>query len=94
MTATSASVIAFFPRQAHDANLFQPLVAPLLAFAGLGTILYLAATNMDSVIGGSRTAGNVALAIAVAIIATGVVLALRYRSVRPDVYERIGSQDI
>lgn len=94
MTATSIAVIAFFRGQGHSANLFQAVVAPLLSFGGLATILYLAATHMDAVIGGSKTAGNIALAVAAAIVLSGAGLAAGYRSARPAVYARIGSQDV
>lgn len=94
MTATSAAVIAFFHTAGHTANPFQATIAPLLSFGGLVTILYLAARNMGAVIGGSETAGNVALAIAAGIILSGAALALYYRSARPEIYSRIGSQDV
>lgn len=94
MTTTSISVVVFFRRGEHTANAFQSVVAPLLAFAGLATILYLASTNMDAVIGGSETAGTIALAIAAGIVLAGVGLAVWYRSSRPATYARIGSQDV
>ena len=61
---------------------------------GLGVVLYLAVTNMTSVIGASRTAANIALGIIVVIAALGAGLAAYYRSSRPEIYARIGRQEL
>jgi amino acid transporter len=95
MTATAVAIFVYFRRDdEHEANAFQSIVSPVLAFGGLAGILYLAAKNMGAVIGGTPGQGTAALLIGIAIIAAGVILALVLRSSRPEVYARIGKQDI
>ena len=95
MFTTSISVVAYFKKdKTHTANLWQSLIAPMLAICGLGTVLYLAVTNMTSIIGGTQTAANVALAVIATIALAGAALALIYRTTRPAVYAKIGRQDI
>lgn len=95
MTATAAAVFIYFRRDSnHEANIFQSVVSPVIAFAGLAAILYLAITNMGAVIGGTPAQGIAVVLIGAAIIVSGVALALFLRTRRPDAYERIGKQDI
>jgi amino acid transporter len=94
-TLTSVSVVVFFRRnREHHANVWQSLIAPVLAFLALATIVVLAITHVPTIIGGSWVAGGIALAIIAGIATAGVVLAVVYRVKRPDVYRRIGQQDI
>lgn len=95
MFATSISVVAYFQKdKSHTANLWQSLIAPALAICGLGTVLYLAITNMTSIIGGTQTAANIALGVIAAVGIGGAALALFYRTSRPSIYAKIGRQDI
>lgn len=94
MTATSLAVVAFFRRGGHDASFLQSIVAPVLSLAGLGYILYLCVTNMSSVIGLSEGQARLALLAIVAIAGAGMGLAAVERVRRPDVYARIGRQDL
>ncbi|MYU22611.1 APC family permease [Streptomyces sp. SID8352] len=94
MTATSVAVILFFrSATGHTASAWRSRIAPSLSLAGLLTVLVLATTNMDSIIG-SELGGNLVLALAAAIMLGGAALALVYRSRRPEVYSRIGRQDV
>lgn len=95
MTATAAAVFLYFRRNPdHPAGPFQAIITPVLAFAGLGTILFLAVKNMGVIIGSTPGDGKVATAIVALVFLVGIVAALALRSARPDVYARIGSQDL
>jgi hypothetical protein len=95
MVATALSVFFYFRRDTgHQATYLQSVVSPALAFAGLGFVLYLAVTNMDTIISGTPTEGVIAILAGVAIVASGVILALFLRVQKPEIYDRIGRQDI
>lgn len=95
MTVTSAAVVVFFRRHSKSAvNIWQSVVAPVVSFTGLAIILALAATNMESVIGGSVTGGRIALLIAACVIGAGIATALYYRSKNRAIFNQIGHQDI
>jgi amino acid transporter len=94
-SCTSVAVVSFFRRdRSHTANLWQSTVAPILGLGGLVTIVVLAIVNMPGIMGGTRLAANMALAVIAFIIAAGAALALYYRRKRPAVYKRIGQQDL
>ena len=94
MTVTSVAVIAFFRKEDHSASTWRAVIAPTLSFLGLASILVLAASNLDAVIGGSKLAGRLALLLVVTIAGSGVMLALRYRRTKPDIFARIGRQEL
>lgn len=95
MTATNVAIVLFFRRNPeHNPGAFKGLIAPVLAFLGLGTILVLAVKNMAVVVGGTQNLANVCTAFLVVVIAAGIGLALYYRQSRPAVYARIGRQDL
>jgi amino acid transporter len=94
-TVTSVSVVVFFRRnREHPVTSWQSTIAPLLSLIALATIVVLAVTHLPTIIGGSWVAGGIALAIITGIAVAGVVLALVYRVKRPEVYRRIGRQDL
>lgn len=95
MTATNVGIVLFFRRNPeHDPGVFKGVIAPALAFLGLGTILVLAVKNMAVVVGGTQTLANICTAFLVIVVAAGIGLALYYRQSRPEVYARIGRQDL
>ncbi|WP_371113117.1 APC family permease [Rhodococcus sp. JVH1] len=95
MTITSVAVIVFFRRTPdHSAGVWRSVIAPSVSLVGLAIILFLAAKNMGAVIGGSDTAGYLALTAVAVVALSGVALALRYKKFRPEVYSRIGRQDV
>jgi len=95
MVGTALSVLLFFRRDAeHEATFMQSVVSPSFAFIGLGAILFLAVTNMDTIIGGTPAEGVMAVLVGAAVIAAGVILALVLRTRNPAIYNRIGRQDI
>jgi amino acid transporter len=92
---TSIGVIAYFRRNAsNDVNVFKRLIAPLIAIIGLVVALVIATQNVDIMIGGSKELAASLVGLFVALIVTGVIVALVLRKTKPNVYERIGRQDV
>jgi amino acid transporter len=96
MMLTSIAVVVFFWRSAHrqDAGLWRSLVAPLIATAGLGTTVYMAIAHFTTVTGASLGLAVILQGIIWASLAGGMLLAAYFRRARPDVYQRIGRQQI
>ncbi len=92
---TSLSVVAYFRRSGDpEVSLWRSLVAPSLASAGLLVAFVLATQNVALMIGGSQGMADFLIGLFVGLLVVGVVVALVLRSRRPDVYRRIGRQDI
>lgn len=92
---TSIGVIAYFRRNASkDVSIFQQFIAPFVAVIGLVVSLVIATQNVDVMIGGSKELANSLVGLFVALIVAGVVVALVLRKSKPNVYERIGRQDV
>ena len=65
MTLTAVAVVVYFRRDtSHEANAWQSVISPILAFAGLATILFLAVKNAGAVIGASQTLGWIVAGLA------------------------------
>lgn len=97
MLLTSVSVILFFRKyDGDDQNVtaWQSLIAPGLATMGLAAAVYMSATNFVDLTGGSALIATTLQIIIWAVFALGLVLALVYRSTKPDVFARIGRQPI
>jgi amino acid transporter len=97
MFLTSVAVVVFFRRRwtdIHDSTHWHTLIAPVLAVIGLGIGLYQAFTNFVLLTGGDRPIAITLQIVIWAVFVAGIVLALFYRSRRPDVYARIGRQKI
>lgn len=95
MTATAAAIFVYFRRDRfHRANVLESTVSPVLAFLGLGTAFLLAVKYMPLLINGTTQTGLVVTFIGLAIIATGVGMAIALKIRRPAVYLRIGRQDL
>lgn len=94
---TSIAVIPYFlwHRPAGVAlNPWTMIVAPMLATVGLAVALYLATDNVTSLTGQSATVSYTVLAVAYVAFVVGVGTAALLRRRRPQVYARIGRQDI
>ena len=90
---TSIAVVVFFHRgRAERIGVWRATVAPVIAAAGLGTILVLSTTHFSDILGGNQTAANIALTLLAIICLTGMGLGLWYRSKKPSTYRLIGSQ--
>ncbi|MGE2735883.1 APC family permease [Mycolicibacterium vaccae] len=95
MMFASIAVLVFFRRNPQpDASPLKTTVAPMVAIAGFGLVLYLATTNMDLI---SGLTGGLAVALVILtylVIVAGAVLATVYRKTKPEVFQRIGRQDL
>jgi amino acid transporter len=91
---TSTSVIAYFRRRDHDVSAWKSVIAPALACAGLLVAFVIATDNVDLMIGGNQTLAEVLVGLFLGLLAAGVIAALVLRKRRPEVYQRIGRQDI
>ncbi|MDR5799105.1 MULTISPECIES: APC family permease [Caballeronia] len=96
MTLTSVAVVIFFRRSSHvqDSTLWHTLIAPAIASVGLAAILVLAVKNFSLLIGGSDTLSEVMQALVWITFVSGVLLARLYKTTKPNVYARIGGQQI
>jgi amino acid transporter len=92
---TSASVIAYFRRHRdHDVTLWKSVIAPALACAGLVVAFVIATDNVALMIGGNQTLAEVLVGLFFGLLAVGIVTAVALRKQRPEIYQRIGRQDI
>lgn len=93
MLLTSLAVIGYFRRDARDVGVVSRLVAPALAFLGLGTVWVLILLNWDVLLGQTESTPTTfilpAVVLVPAIAATLWAVGLRRRN--PGVYERIGT---
>ncbi|MFE2432414.1 APC family permease [Streptomyces sp. NPDC059373] len=90
---TGVAVPVYLRRnRAAGANLWNSVIAPVLALAGLGISVVLATQNFNLLISGSQSLANTMFAVVYGTFAVGVILALVYRKKRPEVYARIGRQ--
>jgi amino acid transporter len=92
LLGTCAAVILFFRKNpGHRENVWRTWLAPVLAFVGLGAVLYFALTNLDLMLG-SSIIGTVCAVALIVIITVGITLGYWFKKQRPDVYRRIGRQ--
>lgn len=92
LIATSVAVVVFYRRNPElSPGAWPAVAAPVLALIGLA-VLFVLTTADISVLVPSPPIGIAAEVGLVVIAVAGVVLALRYRRTRPEVYQRIGEE--
>ena len=92
---TSASVIAYFRRNvSSEVSIWKSVVAPGLACAGLLVAFVLATQNVGLMIGGDEGLADVLVGLFFGLLVLGIIVALVLRRTRPEIYQRIGRQDI
>ncbi|WP_053048614.1 APC family permease [Streptomyces antioxidans] len=89
-TLTTVSVIRYFRIVFHSERLWNTVLAPVLALAGLLLLITLTSTYYSMSIGASQWLATGQQLLLVAIIIVGVLVGLRWRTTRPAVYRRIG----
>nr|QGW61351.1 hypothetical protein ICEMyc226_00319 [Mycolicibacterium sp.] len=90
---TTAAVAVFLTRlKAPETNLWHRLIAPGLAFIGVGAVLVLATMNLDVLFTAPKSTTYVIVAVMYSTVVLGVVVALILKRVRPETYARIGRQ--
>jgi amino acid transporter len=93
MFSGSIAVIGYFGRRPGSVeNVWQKMIAPILAIIALGAILAITIINSDSVLG--TTHGSVLSIVLPALVGVAAVVGLIWgliiKSSRPDVYANIG----
>lgn len=92
---TSAAIFMYFrARPGHGLGLWKTVVSPVLAGIGFIGALILATQNADFLVGGSKSAATTLIVIFFATVAVGAAYAMVLKRSRPDVYARIGRQDV
>ena len=95
MLVTSVAVPVFFRRtKGHTANVWESVVAPILATIALAVVFALSVIHMPDIIGADQTVANIALAVIAFFGIAGIGNALYFRSRKPEVFQRIGRQDL
>lgn len=94
LVLTAVAIPAYFLRvqRPQGVTLWHAAIAPLLAFAGLATALYLATTNLDSLITAGGWVVAVLLSVLYGSVVLGAIVATALKRRRPEVYARIGRQ--
>lgn len=90
---TDVAVIVYLNRTRPDgARMWHRVIAPLLAFIGLLTVVVLGTMNIDLLLGSSKAAG-LWLCFGVYVLwALGALYARMLKSRKPDIYATIGRQ--
>lgn len=93
---TSIAVFAFFRRSGPiaDTTRWHTAIAPVLATLGLAFIVFLAMSNFTTLTGASESLAVILQIVVWGVFASGIVVALVYRKIRPAVYESIGRQKL
>lgn len=93
---TSVAVFAYFRKTGtpKESSVWKTVVAPVVAAVGLALIVYLAISNFPTLIGGDLTLAVVLQVVTWGALISGMALAAHYRRTKPEVYERIGRQNV
>lgn len=94
MFAASIAVVVYFQRRPTPGRRWSTVVAPVLAAVGLGAVAYLALANYSDLLGDTGIVTLVFLTITFAVPVAGFCYARALRTRRPDVYQRIGRQQL
>jgi len=88
------AVVGFFRRGRQDATFWQRLVAPVLAFVGLGVASALIVANFDLLTGAGSTTNALLIGSVPVVFAIGVIRALWLRRKNPSAYEALTTTDV
>lgn len=96
MFITSFAVLVYFVRRRSFApeSVWKTIIAPLVSVVFLGNITYLAVANYPELIGGSAVMTVIFMSFTFALFIGGIAYALILRSKRPEIYARLGRQQI
>ncbi|MFI8965129.1 APC family permease [Streptomyces sp. NPDC053493] len=92
MLLAALAVVRYFRRVPHREGALRTLVAPALAAVLLTVALWLVASKVDLFTGASRTVNAVLVAVVPAVFVLGLLLALRLRRTRPEVYAHFAAE--
>jgi amino acid transporter len=96
MFITSFAVLVYFIRRRRFApeSVWKTLVAPIISVLFLGAITWLAIANYPELIGGSAILTLIFMTFTFALFFGGIIYAFFLRTNRPDVYARLGRQQV
>lgn len=92
--AASVAVFVYFRRNASHESFWKTAIAPVLAAIGIGVVAVLAVINYSALLGGSGFVTTFFLVFTFALFVLGIVWAGVLRQRRPEVYQRIGRQEL
>jgi amino acid transporter len=95
MAMVSLAVIAWFIRTGAPAgvSVFKIYIAPAVALLSLAATVVFALLHFDLVVGGAPGENTGLVLVLVATLAAGSLLALYFKTNRPDVYDSLGRSD-
>jgi amino acid transporter len=95
---TSVAVVMYFRVRPHvghaGVSTWRTVVAPIAAAAGLSVVVYLAIAKFTILVGAGGALATVLLLWTFGVFVIGVTLAALLRRSRPEIYQRIGRQDL
>lgn len=94
--AASIAVFVYLYRNRATGSdsVWRTVVAPVLAAIGLGGVVYLAMANFSDLIGGTGIIATLFLVFTFALPVAGIALAYYLKAKKPEVYQRIGRQQL
>jgi len=93
MLLTSISIPLYMRRNHRaSATMWSTRIAPVVAAVGFTVTVVLGVSNFDLLVGGTWALAGSLLAAFAAIFVAGILIAVRVRTSRPDIYARIGRQ--
>jgi amino acid transporter len=93
LTITSVAVAVFLARRKPEGTtVWHRVLAPAVAFIGIGLTLAIATTNLDALFGETSPAVFILLSYFYGLIVAGVIVALVLKRKKPDTFALIGRQ--
>jgi amino acid transporter len=90
---TTVAVAVYLTRlKAPETTIWHRLIAPTLAFLGIGTVLTLATMNLNVLFTAPKSTTYLIVSIMYLLVVAGVVVAMILKRARPETYARIGRQ--
>ncbi|MDA5282000.1 APC family permease [Streptomyces sp. Isolate_45] len=94
MLLAAIAVPVYFRRTAHDEGPWRTLVAPVTAAVLLAVAIFLVVSKVGLFTAASTTVNTVLVAVVPAVFLTGLGLARRLRTRRPEVYARFAEDPV
>lgn len=92
---TSIAVVVYFRKNPQQhVGTWHGAIAPAIASVLLFGAFIIASRNVDVMIGGSQGLANFLVGLFLVLLATGITVAAILRRTHPDVYQRIGRQEL
>ena len=89
-TLTTIAALRYFRIIRHSEGIWNTLIAPIIALAGLVLLVTLTSLYFSMSIGAPQWVATAEQLLLVAIVIAGILVGLRWRKTRPAVFTRIG----